>query len=845
MSNAYPSGFSVPSSAGDSSLLDTLSGAESISSLSAIRGRAVKRSKSIGTLAVPRPAAPAPLTGASGSTEYFALTDLEQNPVPPPNAQQDLFTRILAGARAQHDRANAAEAEIRKLKDQLSKANAALDTTKELAAQWVSSDGDQIGKLQDALDKAKSEAEASAASSASQQRELLEAANRTFELKMAEMQQLAELKHQEILSAKERELIAKIPNPQMHESIMEGIRRRAEAEAAEAEKLRQEKLAIELKAQEELSRAHSEKAQLHELARSEIEKASAEAINIKTLAEREIAARDAELSAREAEIIKLKREREEAQASQSQSSLTTSPGSDPHIAQFMTGQLAMMEAMRAQIAQFMQAQQSEMAAIKRLTVQAAVNEAIGQSSSSAPPHSGDGGGGPPSPPGPNGVGRPVGDGEDNKPKKFESTKRTAQGKGDPDDDPPDDDNDDEQGWSDEDDDEDDGNEDENSKFLKTILKAGKDKEREMLIKGGENFKVASFPEQASAFRAWKLNVRHACSSACKQPEKAVRWLNRVDERKFEELKTSGKIWKSVDMRLAAALQSHAKGQLGRKINAASEKAFNENSVLKGRQMLKIIYDHFETDEAYGHINDITDLMSMRMKDPKNINQLRPFIDNWHHVLDGLRNKPSIDMLQVMFYERVKDIPQLSQEIGIYDRARYGEKEKTYEWLMEAVERLLKRRHLEANRNSIKNNLNATEKPAAPGPKVKAKSKAKAKARSSSEPRGRGRSKSRGGDKRNKSTGDKGNDNVCRAWKNNGKCPRGKDCKYDRPPDKKGKSRSPSGAKKCKNGPSCKFLKDGKCKFDHSADKPAAPAPKKKPKKKNKDKEKGDDDKSGK
>jgi hypothetical protein len=244
------------------------------------------------------------------------------------------------------------------------------------------------------------------------------------------------------------------------------------------------------------------------------------------------------------------------------------------------------------------------------------------------------------------------------------------------------------------------------------------------------------------------------------------------------------------------------------------------------------------------VNNITDIMSLKMKDPKNVNQLRPFVDNWNHVLDGIKKKPPEEMLQVLFYDKIKELPPLAQEIGMYDRAVEGDTEKTYKWLMDQCERLLTRRHLEANRNSIKNNLtqDGGKPPAAPGPKAKVKPKAQPKKRAQSEPRGRKRDKS-GGSRRNKSSGSGSNDKTCRAWKKNGKCPRGNDCKYEHPPDKKGKSRSPSAAKKkCNNGPTCKYLKEGKCKFDHSGDGPAAPAPKKKNKKK---KAKQNDEKSGK
>ena len=164
----YPAGFSVPPSSADSSAMDTLSGAESLSSMSLLRGRAEKRSKSTGGREVARPAAPAKaITGATSSTEFYALTDVETPKAPADeSAKKDLFTRLLNGARLQNERAEAAEAENKRLRKLLEQSKSAHDTTKELAAQWVSQDGDKIDQLQDAVEREKNK-----------QRELFDMAN--------------------------------------------------------------------------------------------------------------------------------------------------------------------------------------------------------------------------------------------------------------------------------------------------------------------------------------------------------------------------------------------------------------------------------------------------------------------------------------------------------------------------------------------------------------------------------------------------------------------------------------------------------------------------------------------
>ena len=195
------------------------------------------------------------------------------------------------------------------------------------------------------------------------------------------------------------------------------------------------------------------------------------------------------------------------------------------------------------------------------------------------------------------------------------------------------------------------------------------------------------------------------------------------------------------MKLAAALQAHTKGTLGRKINSASGNASNVNKVLKGWQILHIVHGNFKTDEAYRHIHNFLDVIHLKMKDPKNVNQLRPSMDNWNHVLDGMTARPDTQALQILFYDRIHEILSLSQEIGIYDRAAEGSTEKTYEWFTGQVERLLKRRAQDANRASIKSQLGRDVlKPGGPAPKQRLESQSQGRKNSPSD---RGRSKGRG------------------------------------------------------------------------------------------------------
>ena len=294
--------------------------------------------------------------------------------------------------------------------------------------------------------------------------------------------------------------------------------------------------------------------------------------------------------------------------------------------------------------------------------------------------------------------------------------------------------------------------------------------------------------------------------------------------------------------------------------------------------MKMVYDYFKTNAEYGHVNNINDVQAVCMVDPKNNNQLCGFMNDWDAALLAAVDEhgdPTISKRdqELMFFDRVKQVPWLEYDINVYKRAEKGDPKKTLEYLYNAAEQVLLDHNLVRNRQDVvaKNKKGQGKPPAAPGPKransvsktgngrkrsssapKKDYKKDKSPARKPSRGRQRDRSKSRG------------KDNVCHGWRKNGTCPRGDNCKYEHPPNLKGKggksrsrshkSRSSSGgssksrkshkssgpaapgkdkAKKIpgKNGDNCEYHKKGQCHFHHDKPSPAAPGEKKRSKSK--------------
>eukprot|EP00439_Symbiodinium_sp_Y106_P047095 s1555_g6.t1 len=66
----------------------------------------------------------------------------------------------------------------------------------------------------------------------------------------------------------------------------------------------------------------------------------------------------------------------------------------------------------------------------------------------------------------------------------------------------------------------------------------------------------------------------------------------------------------------------------------------------------------------------------------------------------MKKTPADDVLQPLFHRQVKKAKMLSHDIAIYERAIDGSAEKTYEFLYNAVNRLIKIKRLERNRERI-------------------------------------------------------------------------------------------------------------------------------------------------
>ena len=92
---------------------------------------------------------------------------------------------------------------------------------------------------------------------------------------------------------------------------------------------------------------------------------------------------------------------------------------------------------------------------------------------------------------------------------------------------------------------------------------------------------------------------------------------------------------SLDAKLAAALSKIPHGELGRRVTHKVEVCAAAGKMIKGRQILFMIYEQFRLSEVAGSLYEIGDLMSVRLKG----DALEHFLITWDSVVSGMKKMP--------------------------------------------------------------------------------------------------------------------------------------------------------------------------------------------------------------
>ena len=114
-------------------------------------------------------------------------------------------------------------------------------------------------------------------------------------------------------------------------------------------------------------------------------------------------------------------------------------------------------------------------------------------------------------------------------------------------------------------------------------------------KEADKIDLQQFPDGQN-WRSWRGNTIHAVVSAAgRQDDLAQAWIMQVEHAEPWTLEDPGVGWVSLGRKLAAALMKIAKGEIGRELIQFNNAGLNNNTVVRGRVMLAIVFGTFRPE----------------------------------------------------------------------------------------------------------------------------------------------------------------------------------------------------------------------------------------------------------
>jgi hypothetical protein len=119
----------------------------------------------------------------------------------------------------------------------------------------------------------------------------------------------------------------------------------------------------------------------------------------------------------------------------------------------------------------------------------------------------------------------------------------------------------------------------------------------------------------------------------------------------------------LDAKLAAAFSRIATGEIASKILLEKERLALKGRLLKGRQIYKMLFNHYRVAEAEGAAFDFRDLLNVRMKG----DIIDKFWNEFEMMLMGLKERPSDTILESLIRAQLERCIPCREVYGAYSR----------------------------------------------------------------------------------------------------------------------------------------------------------------------------------
>ena len=149
---------------------------------------------------------------------------------------------------------------------------------------------------------------------------------------------------------------------------------------------------------------------------------------------------------------------------------------------------------------------------------------------------------------------------------------------------------------------------------------------------------------------------------------------------FDRLAECPKKYATLDRKLRTALCKITQGELGRSIDVKEQRALRDGKMLKGRQVLWMMYDHFRTDENMARCFTIQDLCGIQFPGDNKLEQLR---NTWEDKITNQAEPQTNEQLAGILYLLLKQSNKLKDDMAKYRRYPRGHRKRTYNFLIAA------------------------------------------------------------------------------------------------------------------------------------------------------------------
>ena len=113
-------------------------------------------------------------------------------------------------------------------------------------------------------------------------------------------------------------------------------------------------------------------------------------------------------------------------------------------------------------------------------------------------------------------------------------------------------------------------------------------------------------------------------------------------------------------------------QFKRRISLEEQKAQKQDRFLRGRQIVKLIYDYFRVTGIHDSVENYADLFTVSLRN----DDIQEFDSKWDGILLSMTKIPSDDILEGLYKLRTRESEKLKTVLELYNVEIHQKKART-------------------------------------------------------------------------------------------------------------------------------------------------------------------------